>query len=124
MCIRDSSKETRGRLMGTFAEECATEYGFTREAQDEFAIRSTTRAIEASNNGSFAWEIAPTTVAGRKSDVVIDKDEGPFAVNVEKVPTLKPAFKKDGTVTPPTSSPRSWPSRSTALLPSPPRSLT
>src|SRR5574343_1395704 len=93
------SKETRGRLMGTFAEECAASYGFTREAQDEFAVRSTTRAIEASNNGSFAWEIAPVTVAGRKGDVVIDKDEGPFAVNVDKIPTLKPAFKKDGTVT-------------------------
>ena len=93
------SKETRGRLMGTFAEDCAGSYGFSREAQDEFAVRSTTRAKEASDNGSFAWEIAPVTVAGRKGDVVIDKDEGPFAVNVEKIPTLKPAFKKDGTVT-------------------------
>jgi acetyl-CoA C-acetyltransferase len=92
-------KETRGRLMGTFAEECAASYGFTREAQDEFAIRSTTRAQKASNDGSFAWEIAPVTVAGKKGDVVVDKDEGPFAVNVEKIPTLKPAFKKDGTVT-------------------------
>lgn len=93
------SKETRGRLMGTFAEDCAGSYGFSREAQDEFAVRSTTRAKEASDNGSFAWEIAPVTVAGRKGDVVIDKDEGPFAVNVEKIPSLKPAFKKDGTVT-------------------------
>ncbi len=93
------SKETRGRLMGTFAEECASTYGFTREAQDEYAIRSTTRAKQASDNGAFAWEIAPVTVAGRKGDVVVDKDEGPFAVNVEKIPTLKPAFKKDGTVT-------------------------
>jgi acetyl-CoA C-acetyltransferase len=98
------AKETRGRLMGTFAEECATTYGFSREAQDEFAIRSTTRAKQASDDGSFAWEIAPVTVAGRKGDVVIDKDEGPFAVNVEKIPTLKPAFKKDGTVTPANSS--------------------
>ncbi|MCK6411914.1 MAG: acetyl-CoA C-acyltransferase [Azonexus sp.] len=93
------SKETRGRLMGTFAEECAASYSFTREDQDAYAIRSTTRAIEASNNGAFAWEIAPVTVAGRKGDVVVDKDEGPFAVNVDKIPTLKPAFKKDGTVT-------------------------
>ena len=93
------SKETRGRLMGTFAEECAASYAFTREDQDAYAIRSTTRAIEASNNGAFAWEIAPVTVAGRKGDVVVDKDEGPFAVNVDKIPTLKPAFKKDGTVT-------------------------
>ena len=93
------SKENRGRLMGTFAEECAASYGFTREAQDAFAVRSTTRAIEASNNGSFAWEIAPVTVAGKKGDVVVDKDEGPFAVSIDKIPTLKPAFKKDGTVT-------------------------
>jgi acetyl-CoA C-acetyltransferase len=98
------SKETRGRLMGTFAEACATSYGFTREAQDEFAIRSTTRTKAASNDGSFAWEIAPTTVAGRQGEVVIDKDEGPFAVNIDKIPTLKPAFKKDGTVTPANSS--------------------
>src|SRR5574343_1486595 len=85
--------------MGTFAEDCAGNYGFTREDQDAYAIRSTTRAIEASNNGAFAWEIAPVTGAGRKGDVVVDKDEGPFAVNVDKIPTLKPAFKKDGTVT-------------------------
>ncbi len=98
------SKETRGRLMGTFAEDCASSYGFTREQQDEFAIRSTTRAKTANDNGSFAWEIAPTTIAGRKGEVVIDKDEGPFAVNVDKIPTLKPAFRKDGTVTPANSS--------------------
>jgi acetyl-CoA C-acetyltransferase len=103
--LEDSyAKETRGRLMGTFAEDCAASYGFTREAQDEFAIRSTTRAKQASDDGSFAWEIAPVTVAGRKGDVVIDKDEGPFAVNVDKIPTLKPAFRKDGTVTPANSS--------------------
>jgi len=98
------SKENRGRLMGTFAEDCATTYGFTRAAQDEFAIRSTNRAKQASDDGSFAWEITPVTVAGRKGDVVIDKDEGPFAVNIEKIPNLKPAFKKDGTVTPANSS--------------------
>jgi len=98
------SKENRGRLMGTFAEDCAASYGFTRAAQDEFAIRSTNRAKQASDDGSFAWEIAPVTVAGRKGDVVIDKDEGPFAVNIEKIPNLKPAFRKDGTVTPANSS--------------------
>lgn len=98
------SKETRGRLMGTFAEDCASSYNFSREAQDEFAIRSTTRAIEASNSGAFDWEIAPVTVSGRKGDVVVGKDEGPFAVNVDKIPTLKPAFRKDGTVTPANSS--------------------
>ena len=93
------SKETGGRLMGSFAEECAEAYGFTRAAQDAYAVQSTTRAIEASNNGSFDWEIVPVTVAGRKGDVTLSKDEGPFAVNVDKIPTLKPAFKKDGTVT-------------------------
>ncbi len=93
------SKESRGRLMGSFAEECAVSYGFSREAQDEFAVRSTLRAKSASDDGSFTWEIAPVTVSGRKGDVLIAKDEGPFAVNVEKIPSLKPAFKKDGTVT-------------------------
>jgi acetyl-CoA C-acetyltransferase len=98
------SKENRGRLMGTFAEDCASSYGFTREAQDEFAIRSTTRAKEASSDGSFVWEVAPVTVAGRQGDVVIARDEGPFAVNIEKISNLKPAFRKDGTVTPANSS--------------------
>jgi acetyl-CoA C-acetyltransferase len=93
------AKETRGRLMGTFAEECASQFTFSREDQDQFSIRSTTRAKEASNNGSFDWEIAPVTVEGRKGEVLVDKDEGPFAVNLEKIPSLKPAFKKDGTVT-------------------------
>ena len=103
--LEDSyGKETRGRLMGTFAEDCAGSYGFTREAQDEFAIRSTTRSKAANSDGSFDWEIAPVTVSGRKGDVVVDKDEGPFAVNVDKIPTLKPAFAKDGTVTPANSS--------------------
>ena len=98
--LEDSyGKETRGRLMGTFAEDCAGSYGFTREAQDEFSIRSTTRAKQACGDGSFDWEVAPVTVAGKKGDVVVTQDEGPFAVNVDKVPTLKPAFKKDGTVT-------------------------
>jgi acetyl-CoA C-acetyltransferase len=90
--------------MGSFAEDCASSYGFTREAQDEFAIRSTTRSKAANGDGRFDWEIAPVTVSGRKGDVVVDKDEGPFAVNVDKIPTLKPAFAKDGTVTPANSS--------------------
>ncbi len=98
------SKENRGRLMGTFAEECAGSYGFTRAAQDEFAIRSTTRSKAANGDGSFAWEIAPVTVSSKKGDVVVAQDEGPFAVNVDKIPTLKPAFAKDGTVTPANSS--------------------
>jgi len=89
----------KGRLMGTFAEDCAQSYGFTRAAQDEFAIRSLQRAQQANNDGSFAWEITPVTVSGRKGDVVVDKDESPFKANLEKIPTLKPAFRKDGTVT-------------------------
>jgi acetyl-CoA C-acetyltransferase len=89
----------KGRLMGTFAEECAEKYGFTRQAQDEFAIRSTTRAQGAISDGSFAWEIAPVTVPGRKGDVVVDRDEQPGKAQLDKIPGLKPAFKKDGTVT-------------------------
>ncbi len=98
------SKENRGRLMGTFAEDCADSYQFTREAQDEFAIRSLARAKTANTDGSFAWEIAPLTVAGRKGDVTVNADEQPFSANIEKIPTLKPAFRKDGTVTPANSS--------------------
>ena len=98
------SKENRGRLMGTFAEDCAGSYAFSREAQDAFAIRSLTRAQAANSDGSFAWEIAPVTVAGRKGDVTVDRDEQPFSANIEKIPTLKPAFRKDGTVTPANSS--------------------
>lgn len=89
----------KGRLMGTFAEECAESYGFTRQAQDEFAVRSTTRAQAAIKDGSFAWEIAPVTVAGRKGDVIISDDEQPPKAQIDKIPNLKPAFKKDGTVT-------------------------
>jgi acetyl-CoA C-acetyltransferase len=89
----------KGRLMGTFAEECAEKYSFTRSAQDEFAILSTTRAQKAINDGSFAWEIAAVTVPGKKGDVVIAKDEQPLKAQIEKIPGLKPAFKKDGTVT-------------------------
>ena len=94
----------KGRLMGTFAEECADSYKFTREAQDQFSIASTTRSKQANTDGSFAWEIAPVTVAGKKGDVVFDKDEQPCKANLEKIPTLKPAFRKDGTVTPANSS--------------------
>jgi acetyl-CoA C-acetyltransferase len=98
------SKETRGRLMGTFAEDCAGSYHFTREAQDAFAIRSLQRAQQAIGDGSFAWEIAPVTVAGRRGDVLIEHDEQPGKANLEKIPSLKPAFRKDGTVTPANSS--------------------
>ena len=97
-------KETAGRLMGTFAEDCADHYGFTREEQDAYAIASTLRAQAAIKDGSFAWEVAPVTVAGRKSEVQIKDDEQPPKANVEKIPSLKPAFRKDGTVTPANSS--------------------
>jgi acetyl-CoA C-acetyltransferase len=89
----------KGRLMGSFAEDCAGKYGFSREAQDEFALRSLSRALAANNDGTFAWEIAPVTVSGRKGDVVIDKDEQPAKASPDKIPNLKPAFRKDGTVT-------------------------
>ncbi len=93
------SAETRGRLMGTFAEDCAASYEFTRAQQDDFAIRSTTRAQAACSEGCFDWEIAPVTMSSKRGDVVVSMDEGPFAVNVDKIPLLKPAFRKGGTVT-------------------------
>ena len=89
----------KGRLMGSFAEDCAAKYSFTREAQDQFALASLSRALNANNDGTFAWEIAPVTVSGRKGDVVIGKDEQPAKALADKIPTLKPAFRKDGTVT-------------------------
>ncbi len=89
----------RGTAMGVFAESCAGKYSFTREQQDEFALESLRRARAASEDGSFKWEIAPVTIAGRKGDTVIDTDEGPAKAMPEKIPTLKPAFKKDGTIT-------------------------
>ncbi|SAK85127.1 acetyl-CoA C-acetyltransferase [Caballeronia ptereochthonis] len=89
----------KGRLMGTFAEQCASSYAFSREAQDAFAIESLRRAQRANEDGSFKWEIAPVTVPGRKGDVVVGRDEQPFKANIEKIPSLKPAFAKDGTVT-------------------------
>jgi acetyl-CoA C-acetyltransferase len=89
----------KGRLMGTFAEQCAGAYSFTREAQDAFAVESLRRAKRANEDGAFAWEIAPVCVPGRKGDTVIDRDEQPFKANIDKIPTLKPAFAKDGTVT-------------------------
>ena len=89
----------KGRLMGTFAEDCASDYGFTRQDQDSYAIASTTRAQEAIKSGSFAWEIAPVTVSSKKGNVEIKDDEQPSKAQIEKIPDLKPAFKKDGTVT-------------------------
>ena len=94
----------KGRAMGTFAEDCSAKYAFTREAQDAYAIESVKRAQAATNDGSFKWEIAPVTVSGRGGDTVIDKDEGPLKARLDKIPTLKPAFKKDGTITAASSS--------------------
>jgi acetyl-CoA C-acetyltransferase len=94
----------KGRAMGTYAEDCSAKYQFTREAQDAFAIESVKRAQAATADGSFAWEIAPVTVTGRAGDVVIDKDEGPLKAKIDKIPQLKPAFKKDGTITAASSS--------------------
>lgn len=85
--------------MGVFAERTAEKYGFTREAQDAFAIESLRRAKQANEDGSFAFEIAPVEVAGKKGAEQISKDEGPYKAMPEKIPTLKPAFKKDGTIT-------------------------
>ena len=89
----------KGKLMGVFAEQCADKYAFTREAQDEFALRSLARALAATRDGSFKWEIAPVTVSGRKGDVVVVDDEQPGKANAEKIPRLQPAFRKGGTVT-------------------------
>ncbi|MBL3585645.1 acetyl-CoA C-acyltransferase [Rhodovulum sulfidophilum] len=89
----------RGRLMGTFAEDCAEAYQFTREAQDAYAIASLDRANAAINEGRFRAEIAPVTLATRKGEQVIDTDEQPGKARPEKIPSLKPAFREGGTVT-------------------------
>jgi len=89
----------RGKAMGVFAEQCVAKYGFSREAQDKFAIASTERALKANTDGSFGWEIAPVTIAGKAGDTVIGRDEQPFKAKLDKIPGLKPAFKKDGTIT-------------------------
>ncbi len=94
----------KGRSMGTFAEECAATYQFTREAQDAYAIDSVKRAQAATADGSFQWEVAPVTVSGKGGDVVIDKDEGPLKARLDKIAGLRPAFKKDGTITAASSS--------------------
>lgn len=89
----------RGTAMGVFAELCADKYGFTREQQDAYSIESLRRANQAISDGSFQWEIAPVTVKSRAGDVVVDTDEAPLKAKPEKIPSLRPAFKKDGTVT-------------------------
>ncbi|MBV7408808.1 acetyl-CoA C-acyltransferase [Maritimibacter sp. DP1N21-5] len=94
----------KGRLMGTFAEDCAEAFQFTREAQDDYALASLSRALQAQAEGGFDGEIAPVTVTSRKGETTIDADEQPANARPEKIPQLKPAFRKDGTVTPANSS--------------------
>ena len=89
----------KGRLMGTFAEDCAQKYQFSRAAQDELAIASLERARKANKEGWFAWEITPLALKAGKEEKFVETDEQPFKANLEKIPTLTPAFRKDGTVT-------------------------
>jgi acetyl-CoA C-acetyltransferase len=89
----------KGRLMGSFAEDCAQKYAFSRTSQDDFAVESLQRAQKANKEGWFAWELTPLAVKAGKDQKFIENDEQPFKANLEKIPTLKPAFRKDGTVT-------------------------
>ena len=89
----------KGRLMGTFAEDTAAKYAFSRAAQDEFAIQSLKKAQAANKQGFFAWEITPIAIKAGKEEKFVEMDEQPFKANLDKIPTLKPAFRKDGTVT-------------------------
>jgi acetyl-CoA C-acetyltransferase len=94
----------RGKAMGAFAEQCVAKYGFGREAMDQFSIASTQRSKAANEDGSFAWEIAPVVLAGKAGETVVKADEQPFKAKLDKIPTLKPAFKKDGAITAASSS--------------------
>ncbi|MCO5977438.1 acetyl-CoA C-acyltransferase [Ideonella oryzae] len=94
----------RGKAMGVFAEQCVSKYDFSREAMDQFAVTSLARAKAANENGSFDWEIAPVTLAGKAGDTVLSKDESPYKAKPEKIPSLKPAFTKEGRITAATSS--------------------
>ena len=89
----------RGKAMGVFAEQCVDKYGFSREAQDQYAITSTTRALSANQDGSFAWEMAPVAVPGKAGDTLVGQDEQPRKAKLDKIPSLRPAFKKDGSIT-------------------------
>jgi acetyl-CoA C-acetyltransferase len=93
-----------GKAMGVFAEECVAKYHFTREQMDQFAIASTQRAKQANEDGSFDWEMAPVSLPGKGGDTIIKFDEQPFKAKLDKIPGLKPAFTKDGTITAATSS--------------------
>ena len=94
----------RGKAMGVFAESCVDQYGFSRAEMDAFAIASTERSKRANEDGSFDWEMAPVTIAGRGGEVQVGRDEQPFKAKLDKIPGLKPAFKKDGSITAATSS--------------------
>src|SRR5688500_5654621 len=89
----------KGRLMGSFAEDCASKYSFSREAQDAFAVSSLERAMQANTEGWFACETPPLAIKSGKEQRFVETDEQPFKANLQKIPTLKPAFRKDGTVT-------------------------
>ena len=89
----------KGRLMGTFAEDTAAKYGFTRQQQDAFAVESLLRAQQANTQGLFAWELVPMAMKAGKDAKFVVADESPFKANLERIPTLKPAFREDGTVT-------------------------
>jgi acetyl-CoA C-acetyltransferase len=93
-----------GKAMGVFAEECVDKYQFSREAMDAFAIASTERSKKANEDGSFGWEIAPVTLAGKGGETLVKHDEQPFKARLDKIAGLKPAFKKDGAITAATSS--------------------
>ncbi|WP_238890262.1 acetyl-CoA C-acyltransferase [Achromobacter insuavis] len=93
-----------GRAMGTFGEDCAAKYGFTREEQDTFAVESVSRAQKAARDGVLKWETVPVTIKSKKGDTVIEQDERPQKLNVDKIPTLKPAFAANGTITAASSS--------------------
>ena len=99
----DVAPDGKRRSMGTFGEDCAEKYQFTRDEQDAFAVESVTRA-QAAAQGAFDWEVAPVTVKTRKGEIVVDKDEGPQRIDPAKIPSLRPAFKKDGTITAASSS--------------------
>src|SRR5258708_9548881 len=94
----------KGRLMGSFAEDCAAKYQFSRTDQDRFAITSLERAQKANKDGSFAWETVPIAIKAGKDERFIEYDEQPFKANFDKIPLLKPAFRKHGTLTAPNSS--------------------
>ena len=95
----DIAPDGTRRSMGTFGEDCAAHYQFTREDQDAFAVASVTRAKTAADTGAFDWELAPVTVRHRKGDTTVSRDEGPDRIDPGKIPNLRPAFRKDGTIT-------------------------